>query len=42
MQISASDTDIEAVCQVIIGNLKESSDYTPTTPIKSKSHPSGS
>ncbi len=35
--MSASDADIEALCQVLTGNLRESLDYTPTTPTKSKS-----
>ena len=36
LQMSASDADIEALCQVLTGNLRESLDYTPTTPTKSK------
>lgn len=30
----ASDADIEAVCHVIVGNLRESLDHTPNTPGK--------
>ncbi|XP_064396100.1 intermembrane lipid transfer protein VPS13C-like isoform X3 [Halichondria panicea] len=36
LKMSASDADIEALCQVLTGNLRESLDHTPTTPTKNE------